>query len=179
MSHSAEGRFEYPTGKDGAIALGYDPSILEDIQPELLNSFCGVGNLFSADEIKPGSAVLDVGSGAGFNLIVASRLTGPQGRVCGIDLTEEMIARAKENLERLGTANVEIKHVDSEEIPFADQSFDVVISNSVINLSPFKQDLFGEIYRVLKPGGKLQFADIVSDGEVPSSLRGSLDAWAQ
>ena len=97
----------------------------------------------------------------------------------GEHLTEEMIARAEENLEMVGATNVEIIHVDTEEFPFSDDMFDVVISNGVINLSPCKQDLFKEIYRVLKPGGRLQFADIVAEKEIPSSLTGSLEAWSQ
>ena len=179
VSISAEGKFQYLTGKEGAEALGYEPSILKDIQPELLNAFCGVGNPFSIGEIKQGSVILDIGSGAGFDLIVASRLTGPGGRVYGIDLTKEMIARAKENIEKIGASNVEITHVNSEEIPFGDNMFDVVISNGVINLSPCKKDLFKEINRVLKPGGQLQFADIIEENELPSRLTGSLEAWSQ
>jgi len=169
----------YKTGKDGAEALRYDPAVLQTIKPEILNSFCGVGNPFLIEKIKPGSVVLDIGCGAGVDLIVASSFVGPSGSVFGIDLTEEMIATAKENVNSLGISNIEIKHVDSEEIPFDDNTFDVVISNGVINLSPEKLKLFEEINRVLKPGGKLQFADIVTEGELPSQLTGSLEAWAQ
>ena len=179
MSISADGKFQYLTGKEGAEALGYDPSILKDIPPELLNSFCGVGNPFSIAEIKQGSVVLDVGSGAGFDLVVASRLTGPGGQIYGVDLTKEMVDRANENLEKIGVSNVEILHVESEEIPFKDNMFDVVISNGVINLSPCKQDLFKEIHRVLKPGGQLQFADIVAKKKLPSTLTSSLESWSQ
>jgi len=179
VSNSAEGHFQYSTGKEGAKSLGYDPVILKDIKPEMLNSFCGVGNPFSIEEIKQGTVILDIGCGAGFDLIVASKLTGPSGRVFGIDLTEEMVVRAQENIDMTNIANIEIKHVDSEKIPFDDQVFDVVISNGVINLSPRKLKLFQEIHRVLKIGGKLQFADIVTERELPTALTGSLDAWAQ
>ncbi len=178
-SSSAEGMFQYPTGKAGAEILGYDSSILKDIQPELINAFCGVGNPFSIADISRGSVVLDVGSGAGFDLIVASRLTGPDGGVYGIELTREMIDRAKKNIEKLDASNVEIIQVDSEEMPFNENMFDVVISNGVINLSPRKLHLFQEIYRVLKTGGRLQFADIVAENEIPPVLTGSLEAWSQ
>lgn len=179
VSNSAAGMFQYPTGKAGAEALGYAPSVLENIQPELLNAFCGVGNPFSINTISQGSVVLDVGCGAGFDLIVASQLAGPEGKVYGIDLTQEMIDRARKNIEPLGIANIEIAQVDSEKIPFGDNMFDVVISNGAINLSPAKKDLFQEIYRVLKPDGRLQFADIVAESAIPSVLTGSLEAWSQ
>lgn len=179
VSRSAEGKFQYLTGKEGAEALGYEPFLVKNIPPKLLNAFCGVGNPFSIARIKKGSVILDIGCGAGFDLFVASRLTGPSGRVYGTDLTKEMIARAQENLKKVGAANVEITHVDSEKLPFADNMFDVVISNGVINLSPCKTDLFQEIKRVLKPRGQFQFADIVAEGKLPAALTGSLEAWSQ
>lgn len=136
---------------------------------DLLDSFCGVGNPFSIEPIRCGNAVLDVGCGAGFDLYVASRLVGEEGRVCGVDLTEEMVRRAQDNLDKVQVQNAEIHLVSSERLPFPDESFDVVISNGVINLSPEKPLLFDEIYRVMKPGGSLQFADIIleSDTLVP------------
>ncbi len=123
--------------------------------------------------------MLDVGCGAGFDMYVAGRLVGDQGRVCGIDLTYEMASLARMNLAKSDIANVEIKTVDMEHIPYPDHSFDVVISNGVINLSPSKQVTFEEIYRVLKPGGALQFADVVLDKDLPASLAGSAEAWSQ
>lgn len=179
MAVSAEGKFKYPTGRAGVEALGYDPVIINSTDQIFFESSCAVGNPFSLGEIKPGNRVLDVGCGAGFDMSIAGRLVGGSGRVCGIDLTAEMILRARDNLARAGLANTEVKHVDSEEIPYEDQTFDVVISNGVINLSPCKEALFREIFRVLKPGGRLQFADIILEKEMPGSLVGSIEAWSQ
>ncbi len=179
VSISAAGKFQYPVGKDGVKALGYDPAVIEAAPPRFFESSCPVGNPFSVGEIAPGSAVLDYGCGAGFDLFVASKLVGEKGRLYGIDLTEEMVRRAKENLAVAGTANVEIKRVDSEAIPYDDCSFDVVISNGVINLAPDKPAVFKEIYRVLKPGGRLQCADVVLEKDLPASLAGSTEAWSQ
>ena len=179
VSISAEGKFQYPTGKDGAKALGYDPAIIESAHTRFFVSSCGVGNPFSLCNIRLGAAVLDFGCGAGFDLFVASKLVGESGLVCGIDLTEDMVSRARENLTLAGITNFEIKKVDSEAIPYDDRSFDVVISNGVINLSPRKEISFAEIYRVLKPGGRLQFADVVLENDLPASLSGSAEAWSQ
>lgn len=179
VSVSAAGKFQYPTGKDGAIALKYDQEIIKSASRSLLESFCGVGNPFSIGNIESENVVLDLGCGAGFDLFVASRLAGENGRVCGIDLTDQMVKRSQKNLTDERITNFEIKKVDSENIPYADATFDVVISNGVINLSPCKSKLFEEIYRVLKPGGSLQFADVVLDKEMPSHLSGSLEAWSQ
>jgi arsenite methyltransferase len=154
---SAEGKFAYPTGRSGAIALGYDSAILERAPAALLESFCGVGNPFSLGPIRAGETILDVGSGAGLDLFIASMLAGANA----------------------GVQNAELKQVDGEAIPYEDHAFDVVISNGVINLAPDKQALFQEIYRVLKPGGRLQFADVVLEKELPANLVGSADAWSQ
>jgi len=176
---SSEGKFGYPTGRAGAEALGYDPVFVREAPVSLLNSFCGVGNPFSLGEVQPGSSVLDIGSGAGFDLYVASRLAGESGRACGIDLTREMVDLARRNLAASGMNNIAVTLVSSEEIPYSDNTFDTVISNGVINLSPCKQELFQEIFRVLKNGGRLQFADVVLEKELPGTLAGSLEAWSQ
>lgn len=179
VSVAASGKFEYPTGKEGAGALGYDAAILQSAHPGLLESFCGVGNPFSLGEIRGGDTVLDFGCGAGFDMFVACRLVGEKGFVHGTDLTQEMVDRAKENLKRSGAANFEIRIIDSETVPYQDNMFDVVISNGVINLSLNKKNTFEEIYRVLKPGGRLQFADVVLEKDLPAELAGSAEAWTQ
>jgi arsenite methyltransferase len=176
---SPAGKFAYPTGRAGAEALGYDPVFIQEAPSSCLKSFCGVGNPFSLGAIESGNNVLDIGSGAGFDLYVANRLVGESGRVCGIDLTREMVDLARKNLAESGMDNIEILHVSSEEIPYGDNTFDTVISNGVINLSPRKLELFQEIFRVLKKGAKLQFADVVLEKELPGTLVGSLEAWSQ
>lgn len=179
VSRSAEGKFAYLTGRAGAEALGYPPDIIQEAPSELLDSFCGVGNPFSLGDIRKGESLLDVGCGAGFDLYVASRLVGPTGHVSGIDITPEMIDKGRKMLTLTGAANIEIRLVSSEDISYNENSFDVIISNGVLNLSPDKGKSFREIYRVLRHGGRLQFADIISTAE---SCRGdscSIDAWSQ
>jgi 2-polyprenyl-3-methyl-5-hydroxy-6-metoxy-1,4-benzoquinol methylase len=179
VSRSASGLFKYTTGRAGALELGYEPEPFADIPEELLESFCGVGNPFVLTDIAPGSTVLDIGCGAGLDLIVARRLAGEKGRVCGVDMSSEMIQRAEKNITEAGITDIEIKQVSSEVLPYDDSLFDVIISNGVINLSPCKVTLFKEMYRVLKPGGRLQFADIVLEKELPPGMADNLDAWAQ
>lgn len=171
--------FEYPTGKIGAEALGYDSTAIKDAPLALLKSFCGVGNPFVIGEIRPGSNVLDIGSGAGFDLYIAKRKVGDTGMVCGIDLTPEMVEVARRNLSEADMDNIEVVNISSEKIPFVDNKFDTVISNGVINLSPCKPELFQEIFRVLKNDGRLQFADVVLEKELPNTLVGSAEAWSQ
>ena len=176
---SAADKFAYPTGRAGAEALGYDPDLLRQTPRGLLESFCGVGNPFLLSPILPGSVVLDFGCGAGFDLFVASRLTGRAGRVFGVDLTAPMVARANENLLAAEAANYSVQQIDSEELPFPADFFDIVISNGVINLSPRKQICFEELHRVLKPGGRIQFADVVREDDLPAGISDSPEAWSQ
>ncbi len=179
VAQSAAGKFAYPTGREGARALRYDPALIDAALPELLESFCGVGNPFSLFPIQPGTVILDVGCGAGFDLYIAARLTGPHGRVYGVDLTEAMVTRACEHIQRAGIANAEVLQVASERLPFKDNTFDVVISNGAINLSPDKETQFCEINRVLKPGGWFGFADVVMEQELPQGMSGSAEAWSE
>lgn len=178
VSGSAASQFSYPTGRVGTVALGYDLSLVGDLPEEVLEAFCGVGNPFSLGPINPGESVLDVGCGAGFDLIFASRLVGRRGRVCGIDLTAEMVEKAQANLRRAGVPNGEVHRAACEAIPYADGTFDLVISNGVLNLSPLKEKSFAEIYRVLKSNGRLQFADMVLEEDLPAEVAGSLEAWS-
>jgi len=179
VSQTAEGLFKYQTGKSGAIALGYDSDIINKYPEKALRSFCGVGNPFSISKIDSGSSVLDIGCGAGFDILVAREIVGAKGQVCGIDLSEEMFQLAQALIKQYGDQSISVKHVDSESIPYDDEAFDYVISNGVFNLSPFKAELFMEIFRVLKPGGTLQFADIVLMEERTPDAAINLEAWAQ
>ena len=138
-----------------------------------------MGNPFSLFPIPPGSIILDVGCGAGFDLYIAAQLTGPEGTVHGVDLTKAMVARAQENLQKARITNAEVREVGSESLPFENAFFDVVISNGVINLSPDKVALFREINRVLKPGGRLGFADVVLEQALPQGMAASAEAWSQ
>jgi SAM-dependent methyltransferase len=178
ISCSAAGRFRYPTGRAGAIALGYDLSMLSDLPDDVLDTFCGVGNPLALESIHSGEKVLDIGCGAGLDMILASRLVGPSGRVCGIDLTPEMVEKARANFVRAGVNNANAVVAGSEAIPYDNDTFDVVISNGVLNLSPLKERSFREIFRVLKPGGRLRFADIVLKEDLPAELANSLEAWS-
>lgn len=179
VSKSASSNFKYTTGKAGAVALQYEAETLNGLSEDFLNAFCGVGNPFLLGDINVGASVLDVGCGAGFDLVVARGKVGDSGKVCGIDLSKEMIARARKNLQEIGFDDVELSLVASEDLPYEDSLFDVVISNGVINLSPQKPQLFRELHRVLKNGGTLQFADIMFDDSSSSQHEVSVASWAQ
>ncbi len=179
VARSPAGCFNYPTGREGAMALGYDTGLLASLPDALIEGFCGVGNPWSIAPVAPGVAILDIGCGVGFDLIVASRLTGDRGLVLGTDLTAEMVDRAQQSIRLAGAANVDAVLVDDEGIPAADGTFDVVVANGVFNLSPDKPRLFAEIVRVLKPEGRLQFADILLEKPLPPELSGSAGSWSQ
>jgi arsenite methyltransferase len=179
VSCTAAGKFKYPTGKEGALNLGYDMSVIAAVPDDLLESFCGVGNPFTLGPLHPGDVVLDIGCGAGFDLVNAGLLAGPAGKVYGIDLTQEMIDKARVTIRRAGLTNGEVVLAGSDHIPYSDRTFDVVISNGVLNLSPLKEKSFQEIYRVLKQGGRFQFADIVLKEDLPDKVAGSLKAWSE
>jgi SAM-dependent methyltransferase len=179
VSSSATGYFSYPVGKEGALRLGYPKELLDEMAEPLLNAFCGVGNPLQGEQIPEGGHVLDIGCGAGFDLYIASRMVGAAGRVVGVDLSRAMAARARANLSVLQVANFAIVEVASETLPFPGDTFERVTSNGVINLSPDKAGLFAEIHRVLKPGGLLQFADIILDKELPAHLASGVESWSQ
>jgi arsenite methyltransferase len=156
---------------------GYELSILgDDVPLSVLDSFAGCGNPLAIDTLNPGDVVLDLGSGAGLDCFLAAKRVGPEGHVIGLDMTDAMLEKAQKNQASLGLTNVEFRKGEMEQMPIADASVDVIISNCVINLSPDKDRVFGEAHRVLRPGGRLMVADIVTVGELPAELR-TTEAW--
>jgi arsenite methyltransferase len=150
----------------------------EALPDEAALASLGCGNPTAVAELDEGEVVLDLGSGGGIDVLLSARRVGPTGRAYGLDMTDEMLALARENARRAGADNVEFLKGTIEEIPLPDASVDVVISNCVINLSPEKPRVFRETARVLRPGGRLAVTDIVADSELDESVRGDLEAWA-
>jgi len=142
-------------------------------------SYCGVGNPFILGPIREGEAILDIGCGAGVDSIIAAGLVGPSGSVTGIDVVPEMLARASENARLAGLANVAFRESSAEQLPFPDNSFDLVISNGVFNLVVDKVQALGEVFRVLKPAGRFMLADQVLAGELPKETKTRVENWAR
>jgi SAM-dependent methyltransferase len=176
---SPEGLFRYPTGRAGLEALDYAPDMLRDLPEAVAASYCGVGNPFILGPIHEGEAILDIGCGAGVDSIIAARLVGPSGSVTGIDLVPEMLARASENVRLAGLDNVTFEESPAEQLPFPDNRFDMVISNGVFNLVVDKVKALGEVFRVLKPGGRFRLADQVLAGELPKETKARVENWAR
>ncbi len=157
--------------------VGYSPDDLAAVPADAAVYSFGCGNPLGFSGVRAGDVVLDIGSGAGMDALLAARLVGPSGKVIGLDMTPEMIAKAAQNAERAGATNVEFRLGDAEQMPVPDASVDWIISNCVINLAPDKRKVFGEIARVLKPGGHVAISDIVT-GDLPSIVRQCLASWA-
>lgn len=154
-----------------------DPNV-QELPADVTDISFGCGDPVTLASLKPGQTVLDLGSGGGIDCFLAAKQVGPTGHVIGVDMTVQMIDRARSNQGKVGAENVEFRLGEIEHLPVADSSVGVVISNCVINLSPDKPQVFREIFRVLKPGGKMAVSDIVIDGELPAALRSDLSAWA-
>ena len=167
--------FVFPTGRPWAEDLGY-PEELANVPDTAVESFAGVANPFTLGRLALGERVLDLGCGAGTDSLVAAQMVGQSGRVTGIDMTPEMLAKARASAAEMG-ANVEFVEGEVERLPFADESFDVVISNGVIDLVPDKDAVFGEIFRVLAPGGRIQIADVTIQNPVSEEGRRDIDLW--
>jgi arsenite methyltransferase len=176
VSEQPEKDFIFPTGRRWAEDLDYPPE-LAPVPDGAVESFAGVANPFSLGRLQPGERVLDLGSGAGTDSLIAAQMVGAEGRVTGIDMTPAMLAKARAAAQELGVANVEFVAGEAEELPFADESFDVVISNGVIDLIPDKDAVFSELHRVLAPGGRLQIADVTIQNPVSEEGRRNIDLW--
>ncbi len=167
VAQSPHGLFSYPTGREGLLALAYPEEALSALPESVLECFCGVGNPFAAGLPGAGEQVLDVGCGAGVDALVAALAVGPQGRATGLEFSPEMRGRAQANAALAGISNVSFVSGGAEELPFADASFDLLLSNGVYNLVLRKRQALAEAYRVLRPGARLQVADQIMDDAAP------------
>jgi len=162
-----------------ASSIGYAEEDLSDLPESVVRACAGCGNPTALAGLREGEVVLDLGSGGGIDVLLAARRVGPTGRVIGVDMTEEMVELARRNAAEIGLENVEFRLGEIEDLPVDDESVDVIISNCVVNLSPDKDRVFSEAFRVLRPGGRMIISDIVSDGELPQEIREDPDAWAE
>jgi ubiquinone/menaquinone biosynthesis C-methylase UbiE len=169
---------KFPVGPGSAKRLGYDPAEVDALPSAVTESFCGVGNPFLMGEPNSGQTVLDVGCGAGFDTLLAAQRVGPSGKVIGVDLTPEMIVKARSNAESLGVTNAEFVLGEIEALPLADSSVDLVISNGVFNLCPDKPRVLAEVFRVLRPSGRLQMADILLEPHVTPKEVKTRGSWS-
>jgi arsenite methyltransferase len=177
VSNEPGREFMFPTGRGWAADLGYPADLLARVPETSCESFAGVANPFSLGAIRPGEDVLDIGCGAGMDTLIAAQMTGETGTVTGIDMTPDMAAKGRRSAAEMGLSNVTIVDGSAERLPFGDASFDVVISNGVIDLIPDKDAVFSEIARVLRPGGRIQLADVTIQRPVSEDGRRNIDLW--
>ena len=168
--------FIFPTGRAWAEDLDYPPE-LANVPESAAESFAGVANPFSLGRLAPGERVLDLGSGAGTDSLVAAQMVGEQGRVTGIDMTPQMLVKARAAAAEMRLEQVEFVEGEAEQLPFPDHSFEVIISNGVIDLIPDKDAVFAQLFRVLAPGGRMQIADVTIQNPVSAEGRRNIDLW--
>lgn len=170
--------FHFHTGAPLARMLGYPEDVVASLPEGTVASFAGTGNPFLFGDLRRGETVVDIGCGAGFDTLIAARQVGPDGNILAVDMTAEMRAKTRAGAEALGLSNVDVREGFAESLPATDAVADVVISNGVVNLCPDKQAVFREMYRVLKPGGRIQVGDILVHREVPQDARDDIDLWS-
>lgn len=170
--------FHFHTGEPLARMLGYSDETIRALPTDAVESFAGTGNPFLFGNLAPGEIVVDIGCGAGFDSLIAAGHVGQDGRVVAVDMTPEMRDKAARAATQLGHANIDVREGYAESLPVGDSEADVVISNGVINLCPDKVAVFREIFRVLKPGGRMQVGDILVHEEVPQDARDDIDLWS-
>ena len=171
------GEYHFHTGRPLARRLGYDDTVVGEMPDAAVESFAGVGNPFVLRSLARGERVVDAGSGGGFDSFIAAHQVGPEGRVVGVDMLSEMLEKSRGTAKLMGIGHVEFREGILEEIPVEDGWADVVISNGVINLCADKKLVFGELWRILRPGGTLQFSDIANGKPVPESAVHNIDLW--
>jgi arsenite methyltransferase len=177
VSEEPQEDFIFPTGRAWVLDLGYPPELVDRLPEAAAESFAGVANPFALGTLQRGEAVLDVGSGAGTDSLVAAQMVGADGSVTGLDMTPEMLRKARAAAAEMGATNVAFIEGEAESLPFEDESFDVVLSNGVIDLAPDKDVVFSEIHRVLRPGGRIQIADVTIQNPVSEEGRRKIDLW--
>jgi arsenite methyltransferase len=176
VSEQPETGFIFPTGRAWAEDLEY-PAELANVPDAAVESFAGVANPWTMGRLEEGERVLDLGSGAGTDSLIAAQMVSAQGRVTGIDMTPAMLSKARAAADEMGATNVEFLESEAEQLPFPNESFDVVISNGVIDLIPDKDAVFAELHRVLVPGGRMQIADVTIQNPVSAEGRRNIDLW--
>jgi ubiquinone/menaquinone biosynthesis C-methylase UbiE len=179
LANRPDDTYHFATGRRACEYVGYSADELDPLPPTALESFAGVAHPFRAGVIRPGDDVLDVGSGSGTDVLIASRMVGPDGSVIGLDMTRAMREKLEANAKLAGADNVRTLDGNAEDIPLADASVDVVTSNGVLNLVPDKQRAIEEIYRVLRPGGRIQISDIVVEIPPSAACRAQPQLWAE
>lgn len=169
--------YHFHTGCEAANRIGYDKTLYNTVPEKNIASFAGTGNPFNLGPINSGDVVVDVGSGSGFDSLIASKMVGPKGRVVGIDMTHAMLEKARSGASEMGAINVEFREGHAEDLPLPDEFADVIISNGVLNLTLDKKKTLSEWKRILKPGGRLYIGDILVAKPIPQSSLNDISLW--